>query len=178
MAPLTSLTTTTLDNTLGAAFLAVVAASMYAQTCRCPAVLLNPFPGRLYGSTFAQTYMYYHNYPQDSVLNKCSVAILWYVTLYRLRRPGFLPIYRYRLLDTLHLALVVHAIYYYNVTEYGNPLALQFIPLSLKVRALSIPIASSLTSLEQLQVLINVIIVLLVHSCVLFVLDCDGKIIT
>lgn len=110
MAPLTSLTTTTLDNTLGAAFLAVVGAAI------------------LSGTTFAQTYMYYHNYPHDSILNKCAVCIIWF-------------------LGTLHLALVVHAIYYYNITEYGNILALQSIPLSLK-----------------LQALLNVLIVLIVHS--------------
>lgn len=110
MAPLPSSTTTTLENTLGAAFLGVVGASM------------------LSGSTFAQTYIYYHNYPYDTILNKCAVGILWF-------------------LDTLHLALVVHAVYFYNVTEYGNILALQTIPLSMK-----------------LQALINVLIVLLVHS--------------
>ena len=79
MAPLTSLTTTTLDNTLGAAFLGVVAASMYVQQAFPTGMSLN-HPGRLYGSTLVQTYMFYHNYPQDSILNKCSVAILWYVS--------------------------------------------------------------------------------------------------
>ena len=55
-------------------------------------------------------------------------------------KPGILLTYQFRLLDTLHLALVVHAIYFYNVTEYGNLLALQSIPLSLKVINSSLPI--------------------------------------
>jgi hypothetical protein len=77
MAPLPSSTTTTLENTLGAAFLGVVGASMYVQYLHTR-TLLNEVFLRLSGSTFAQTYIYYHNYPYDTILNKCAVGILWY----------------------------------------------------------------------------------------------------
>ncbi|TFK42305.1 hypothetical protein BDQ12DRAFT_719191 [Crucibulum laeve] len=54
-----SLQEPTLDNTVGAAFLGVVAASF------------------LFGVTTLQAYWYYHSYPRDTLLHKYSVAILW-----------------------------------------------------------------------------------------------------
>ncbi|KAF7300785.1 hypothetical protein MKEN_01303800 [Mycena kentingensis (nom. inval.)] len=49
----------TLDNTLGAVFLAVIFSSI------------------LFGISTLQVYLYYHFYPSDSRLHKFSVAILW-----------------------------------------------------------------------------------------------------
>jgi len=53
----------------------------------------------LFGITTFQTYWYYHCYPNDSTLHKYSVALLW-------------------ILDALHLALVIHAVYSYGVTGF------------------------------------------------------------
>ncbi|KDR65830.1 hypothetical protein GALMADRAFT_148324 [Galerina marginata CBS 339.88] len=108
--PLLSLADQTLDNTVGAMLLGVVGASL------------------LFGITTLQTYCYYHTYPNDSHLHKCSVAILW-------------------ILDALHLILVVHAIYTYAVTGFGNIFGLLEITWSLK-----------------LQASVNVLIIVIVHS--------------
>ncbi|KAF8159005.1 hypothetical protein BJ912DRAFT_832624, partial [Pholiota molesta] len=79
----------------------------------------------LFGITTLQAYWYYHSYYNDSRLHKCSVALLW-------------------TLDAFHLALVVHTVYAYAVTGFGNVHTLsqiecmqyvialiQFIPFSL-----------------------------------------------
>jgi len=99
----------TLGNTIGVAFLSAVGASI------------------LSGSTFAQTYVYYRNYRQDPILNKCAVGVIC-------------------VLDIVHLAFLVHAVYDYNVTNYGNPLALYSISSSLK-----------------LEVFFSVVVTVLVH---------------
>ncbi|TFK59564.1 hypothetical protein BDN72DRAFT_594251 [Pluteus cervinus] len=57
--PMFSLQKQTLDNTIGAAFLGIVGASL------------------LFGMTSVQAYYYYHAYPKDSRLHKCAVAGLW-----------------------------------------------------------------------------------------------------
>jgi len=96
--PLLSLADQTLDNTIGAMFLGIVAATF------------------LFGITTLQTYWYYHTYPNDSILHKCSVTILW-------------------ILDWFHLVLVVHATYTYMVTGFGNSLGLLDITWSIKLQA-------------------------------------------
>ncbi|KAF8147697.1 hypothetical protein B0H34DRAFT_279842 [Crassisporium funariophilum] len=113
MAPISSLASLaeqTLDNTVGAAFLGVVGASI------------------LFGITSLQTYWYYHAYRNDSLLHKISVAVLW-------------------TLDAFHLALTIHAVYVYMVTGFGHLPGLLHIVWSIK-----------------LQVSVNVIIILMVHS--------------
>ncbi|PPQ66420.1 hypothetical protein CVT26_011289 [Gymnopilus dilepis] len=105
-----SLAHETLDNTIGAILVGIV------------------FAAFLFGITTLQTYWYYHTYPNDSLLHKSSVAVLW-------------------TLDAFHLALVVHAVYTYTVTGFGNVLGLLDIIWSVK-----------------LQASINVIIILVVHS--------------
>ncbi|KAF8956754.1 hypothetical protein BDZ97DRAFT_1925126 [Flammula alnicola] len=99
MAPtsLLSLANQTLDNTVGALLLGVVGASL------------------LFGITTLQTYWYYHSYPNDSRLHKCSVALLW-------------------ILDAFHLTLVVHATYVYVAKGFGNILGLLDINWSLKLQ--------------------------------------------
>ncbi|KAF8637211.1 hypothetical protein AX16_010870 [Volvariella volvacea WC 439] len=178
--PLVSLSHKTLDNTVGAAFLGISALSwsgshvcffspllLFAlgSPCECiikshqttndlllllathsrRARISNPFinfalpshldklvPGldesRLYGITVVQAYWYYHRFPRDSILHKGSVAVLC-------------------TLDTLHQALIVHAVYIYIVSGFGNLDGLAYILWSIK-----------------LQVLINVVIILMVHS--------------
>ncbi|KXN86959.1 hypothetical protein AN958_09456 [Leucoagaricus sp. SymC.cos] len=105
-----SLQRATLDNTVGALFLGVLVAMF------------------LFGITTLQAYWYYHLYPKDSMLHKCSVAVLW-------------------TLDTLHLALTIHAVYSYVVTGFGDHTELGHIIWSVK-----------------LQVSVNVVIILIVHS--------------
>ncbi|KAJ3566340.1 hypothetical protein NP233_g7067 [Leucocoprinus birnbaumii] len=98
MAPTTaliSLESTTLDNTVGALFLGVLGAVF------------------LFGITTLQTFWYYHLYPKDSLLHKCSVAVLW-------------------TLDTLHLALTIQAVYTYLVTGFGDRIAIDHILWSIK----------------------------------------------
>ncbi|KAF8188684.1 hypothetical protein BJ912DRAFT_391935 [Pholiota molesta] len=82
----------------------------------------------LFGITTLQAYWYYHSYYNDSRLHKCAVALLW-------------------TLDAFHLALVVHTVYAYAVTGFGNVHTLSQIEWSLK-----------------LQVSVNVVVILLVHS--------------
>ncbi|KJA24830.1 hypothetical protein HYPSUDRAFT_200106 [Hypholoma sublateritium FD-334 SS-4] len=82
----------------------------------------------LFGITTLQAYWYYHAYPSDSRLHKCAVAILW-------------------ILDVLHLALVVQAVYVYTVEGFADVSRLSQVILSVK-----------------LEVTVNVIVVLMVHS--------------
>jgi hypothetical protein len=96
--PLFSLAHQTLDNTVGVILLGIVGASI------------------LFGITTLQTYWYYHGYPNDSLLYKCSVAVLW-------------------ILDAFHLALVVAAVYAYAVTGFGNLSGLLEITWSIKLQA-------------------------------------------
>lgn len=56
----------------------------------------------LYGLTTLQTYMYYLYYPKDRVFLKGLVLFVWVI-------------------DTVHIVLVCHAMYYYLVTNYGIP---------------------------------------------------------
>ncbi|KAH9920026.1 uncharacterized protein BXZ73DRAFT_104841 [Epithele typhae] len=90
-----------LDDTLGAGFLGLVAASCF------------------YGITVVQTFIYYKRNEMDPGFLKGLVFFLW-------------------ILDSLHLALVVHAIYFYAVINFANPAALE-------VLVWSILIVSSLT---------------------------------
>ncbi|KAF8994655.1 hypothetical protein BDQ17DRAFT_1285590 [Cyathus striatus] len=82
----------------------------------------------LFGITTLQMYVYYQTYPNDWRFQKIAVAALWF-------------------LDTLHLALTIHAVYHYLVTSFGNAAAQLTIVWSFK-----------------LQIAVNVVIVLLVQS--------------
>jgi hypothetical protein len=81
----------------------------------------------LFGVTTLQMYSYYHSYPKDPLFQKVAVALLW-------------------LLDALHFALTIQAVYEYCVSGFGNLDALRIIPWTI-----------------QLQVAINVFIIVLVH---------------
>jgi len=59
----------------------------------------------LYGITSLQTYMYFMNYRDDGVATKSFVVALW-------------------ILDTLHVSLMCHALYYYLIINYGDAAAL------------------------------------------------------
>ncbi|KAF5314365.1 hypothetical protein D9619_011947 [Psilocybe cf. subviscida] len=111
MAPISmSAQTVDIDNTAGVLLLSLFGASF------------------IYGITTLQAYWYYHSYPNDSRVNKTSVAALW-------------------LLDGFHLALVMHAVYRYLVTGFGDSERLFSITWSLR-----------------LQNSVYIIIVLVVHA--------------
>ncbi|KAL5526905.1 hypothetical protein ACEPAF_8632 [Sanghuangporus sanghuang] len=60
----------------------------------------------LYGITCLQTYFFYIHYPNDDLFTKFLVLSIWS-------------------LDTFHAVLVSHAMYFYLVSNYNSPLALQ-----------------------------------------------------
>ncbi|KAK0457251.1 uncharacterized protein EV420DRAFT_515083 [Desarmillaria tabescens] len=54
-----------------------------------------------YGITILQTVIYYKQYPNDPWLFRYSIALLW-------------------ILDTLHVAISTHALYFYLIDSFGN----------------------------------------------------------
>ncbi|KAK0481170.1 hypothetical protein EDD18DRAFT_1113021 [Armillaria luteobubalina] len=81
----------------------------------------------LYGMTIHQTVTYYKGYPNDSWHFRYGVAFLW-------------------VLDTLHVALSTHALYYYLIESFGNYLQV------LKTNLLNL-------FRPQLQIIANILIV-------------------
>ena len=71
MMGLSSLQSTTLDNTLGAIFVGVAVSSLYVVLC--PQVLIRLRKRSVFGITTLQVCTYYHRYPGDSLLHKSSV---------------------------------------------------------------------------------------------------------
>ncbi|KAF8963151.1 hypothetical protein BDZ97DRAFT_1051936 [Flammula alnicola] len=69
------------------------------------AFLGNIIAGVLYGITCLQTYVYYKKSQGDHISFRVLIYALW-------------------VLDTFHLALVTHALYFYLIKSYSNPLAL------------------------------------------------------
>ncbi|KAK0229411.1 hypothetical protein EDD85DRAFT_850386 [Armillaria nabsnona] len=57
----------------------------------------------LFGITTLQAYFYFHNYPRDTIVHRLSVGVLY-------------------LLDTVHLGLTIHAMYFYIVANRGRGL--------------------------------------------------------
>lgn len=76
-----------IDATYGAALIGLVLASV------------------LYGVTLLQTFLYYRQYPTDSVFTKGLVFVVW-------------------LLDTAHLVLITVSMHWYLITNYNTPDAL------------------------------------------------------
>ncbi|KAJ7813662.1 hypothetical protein B0H14DRAFT_2778412 [Mycena olivaceomarginata] len=89
----------TLDNTLGAVFLGVVVSCI------------------LFGVSALQVYYYYHYYPNDSLLHKLSVALLW-------------------VLDVTHLSLSIAAAYHYGVSGFGRQEGLGMVIWSVQLQIL------------------------------------------
>jgi len=58
-----------------------------------------------YGITVLQTYFYYMSFPKDDITTKLLVGVIW-------------------LLDTLHVAFMCNALYFYLITGFGNPVVL------------------------------------------------------
>jgi len=70
----------------------------------------------LFGVSILQTYIYYQKTSNDMLVFRVSVAILW-------------------VLDAFGLALTIHAIYHYLITNFGNYSALTILVWSLKMKA-------------------------------------------
>ncbi|KAJ7493959.1 hypothetical protein FB451DRAFT_1020590 [Mycena latifolia] len=85
-----------LGNTLGAVFFGVV------------------FSCILFGVSSLQVYWYYHYYPHDGLLHKCSVGLLW-------------------LLDATHLSLTIFSTYHYGVLGFGDLPRLQEVNWAIKL---------------------------------------------
>ncbi|KAJ6460027.1 hypothetical protein C8R47DRAFT_1327811 [Mycena vitilis] len=134
----------TLDNTLGAVFFGVVFSSI------------------LFGVGSLQVYYYYHYYPHDTLMHKCSVGLLWF-------------------LDALHLSLTIIGTYHYGVRGFGHPEVLGEViwcvlfplplPIPIPIPAFfsspSLTAPDSLPALSRsikLQAAINVVIILMVQS--------------
>ncbi|KAI6154487.1 hypothetical protein EDD17DRAFT_1072487 [Pisolithus thermaeus] len=62
----------------------------------------------IYGITTLQTYAYYMHYTEDALILKLVVAAVW-------------------VLDTVHVSLMMHALYYYQVINYGVPTSFEYI---------------------------------------------------
>jgi len=59
----------------------------------------------VYGITTLQSYFYYMSFPRDDLSIKLLVGSIW-------------------ILDTLHVIFMCHALYFYLITGFGNPLLL------------------------------------------------------
>ncbi|PBK81074.1 hypothetical protein ARMGADRAFT_815273 [Armillaria gallica] len=82
----------------------------------------------LFGITNLQSVIYYKRYPNDWWLYRCSVALLW-------------------VLDTLHVVLSTHALYFYLIDMFGN---------------LSGALVQSVWYVSRAQLVVNVVIVIYV----------------
>ncbi|KAF8347244.1 hypothetical protein F5887DRAFT_957456 [Amanita rubescens] len=69
----------------------------------------------LYGATNVQTYLYLKNYPNDWLLQRYAVVLLW-------------------VLDSLHMVFTITPLWHYLIESFGNYLALLKIDWSLKVQ--------------------------------------------
>ncbi|KAJ7618242.1 hypothetical protein DFH06DRAFT_1306629 [Mycena polygramma] len=106
----------TLDNTLGAVFFGVVFSSI------------------LFGVGSLQVYYYYHYYPHDTLMHKCSVGLLWF-------------------LDALHLSLTIIGTYHYGVRGFGHPEVLGEVIWSIKLQvAINVVIILMVQSLYAYRV--------------------------
>ncbi|EMD32443.1 hypothetical protein CERSUDRAFT_126838 [Gelatoporia subvermispora B] len=70
-----------------------------------PGTMITFTARRLYGVTMIQTYVYFRHCERDPTLFKIVVGILW-------------------ILDTLHQAMIGHAVYTYTVTDFSSVLLL------------------------------------------------------
>ena len=66
----------TIENTVGAAFLGCVAASMYVLYSAFLFGMVSHSRSRLFGVTLLQVYLYYIHYSKDWVFQKIAVSLL------------------------------------------------------------------------------------------------------
>ncbi|KAF8714207.1 hypothetical protein AX14_012877, partial [Amanita brunnescens Koide BX004] len=88
----------------------------------------------LFGTTNLQIYLYFRNYKQDVIFQKCAVIFLW-------------------LFDSLHMAFVIAELWHYMIDSFGNYIALDVVSWSFKVQiSLAVVIVLSVQSLYTLRV--------------------------
>ncbi|KAI5996875.1 hypothetical protein F5J12DRAFT_852712 [Pisolithus orientalis] len=108
----------------------------------------------LYGITILQTYVYFMHCSEDALITKLLVAATW-------------------ILDTLHMSLMGHLLYYYLITNYGVPTSLKYIvwsyPVSLLVNVLVVVVVQLFFAHKiyclcrpQLKWLLTTLVILLV----------------
>jgi hypothetical protein len=128
-----------LDGTLGAIYVGNIVAAVYVQSSICFSCLT--VPSSLYGMTNVQTFIYFKscerdrwplrltvspscrsalNYQFDRSKKGCCIMVL--IRTWRLE--SCLTHSWRRVLDSLHLAFVSHALYFYSVTSFDDILAL------------------------------------------------------
>ncbi|KIM37529.1 hypothetical protein M413DRAFT_257073 [Hebeloma cylindrosporum] len=71
----------------------------------------------LIGIAMVQTHSYYRNYPRDWVFQKFAVGVLMVLAI-------------------LHLGFTIHAIYFYLITNFGNPRGLAIVIWSFKLEVI------------------------------------------
>lgn len=102
----------------------------------------------LYGITTLQTYVYFMHYVEDASTKKFLVAAVW-------------------VLDTLHVSLTCHILYYYMITNYGVPTSLEYNIWSLTVCTPQFPHCIDLECFALLDVVSGEYIYGLYNSIVL-----------
>ncbi|SJL15368.1 uncharacterized protein ARMOST_18861 [Armillaria ostoyae] len=74
----------------------------------------------LFGVMNLQVLIYYKTYPNDWSLYRRAIALFWSAEFIRTYRSWRTNVFFNRVLDTVHVALSTHALYYYLINMYGN----------------------------------------------------------
>ncbi|PBK84127.1 hypothetical protein ARMGADRAFT_1088593 [Armillaria gallica] len=75
----------------------------------------------LFGMMNVQVLIYYKNNPNDWSLYRRAVALFWFASFIRAYLQSWrINAFRYRVLDTVHVAISTHALYYYLINMNGN----------------------------------------------------------
>lgn len=130
----------TLGDTIGAAFLGCIAASMCVMLPSMSLWMLTIYvTWSLYGISNLQVFVYYQSYPNDwrfqkyavrAVLSISHVVEFLWINYLRLgcfslvspfkNHKCFAKFLINRLMDTFHLALTIHAVYHYAIGSFGD----------------------------------------------------------
>lgn len=74
---------------------------------------------RLFGSASAQIYNYWWNYPDEPQLHRHAVATVWSAALHDLRSLNLTDI-SLRLIDTVHTAVCIMALYRWMIVDFND----------------------------------------------------------
>lgn len=116
-----------LGPTLGAMYLGGTGAAMYvsvAYSCIYISHSLSPCMCRLFGTTNLQIYLYFRNYKQDVIFQKCAVIFLWWDDT---QTEWAKTEANVRLFDSLHMAFVIVELWHYMIDSFGNYIALDVV---------------------------------------------------
>lgn len=108
-----------LDNTLGALLIGVIISAMYVSDQYVIDGMKAHKVDRIYGMTVLQIYNYFSEYGRiDSKYLQLFVSALWSVFPSCTTSEGSEQVCR--VFDTLHLALITRALYFYVITNFGD----------------------------------------------------------